>query len=134
MRSISPPGGKNETFPLDADFCSVHWRRFRRRRQGYKSSPSDLRAESFRPVSAHRSGARLGLILSAFSLISLLIGMGLVNTDAVVLRTYNLAEADRIVLFLTRRAGLVRAVARGARRMKSRFGAALEPFTFVRLD
>ena len=60
--------------------------------------------------------------------------MGLVNTDAIVLRTYNLAEADRIVLCLTRDAGLVRAVAKGARRMRSRFGAALEPFTFVRLD
>ena len=59
--------------------------------------------------------------------------MGLVNTDAIVLRTYNLAEADRIVLCLTRNAGLVRAVAKGARRMKSRFGAALEPFTLVRL-
>src|SRR6266581_2137438 len=60
--------------------------------------------------------------------------MGLVNTDAIVLRTYNLAEADRIVLCLTRNAGLVRAVAKGARRMKSRFGAALEPFTFIRLS
>ena len=60
--------------------------------------------------------------------------MGLVNTDAIVLRTYNLAEADRIVLCLTRSAGLVRAVAKGARRMKSRFGAALEPFTYIRLD
>jgi DNA repair protein RecO (recombination protein O) len=59
--------------------------------------------------------------------------MGLVNTDAIVLRTYNLAEADRIAVCLTRSAGLVRAVARGARRMKSRFGAALEPFTLIRL-
>src|SRR6266851_244182 len=59
--------------------------------------------------------------------------MALVTTDAIVLRTYNLAEADRIVLCLTRSAGLVRAVARGARRMKSRFGAALEPFTLIRL-
>lgn len=59
--------------------------------------------------------------------------MRLVTTDAIVLRTYNLAEADRIVLCLTRSAGLVRAVAKGARRMKSRFGAALEPFTLIRL-
>jgi DNA repair protein RecO (recombination protein O) len=59
--------------------------------------------------------------------------MALVNTDAIVLRTYNLAEADRIAVCLTRSAGLVRAVARGARRMKSRFGAALEPFTLIRL-
>jgi DNA repair protein RecO (recombination protein O) len=59
--------------------------------------------------------------------------MALVYTDAIVLRTYNLAEADRIAVCLTRSAGLVRAVAKGARRMKSRFGAALEPFTLIRL-
>jgi len=59
--------------------------------------------------------------------------MALVNTEAIVLRTYNLAEADRIALCLTRSSGLVRAVAKGARRMKSRFGAALEPFTLIKL-
>ena len=59
--------------------------------------------------------------------------MNLVTTEAIILRSYNLAEADRIVVCLTRSAGLVRAVAKGARRMKSRFGAALEPFTVVRL-
>ena len=59
--------------------------------------------------------------------------MALVQTEAIVLRTYNLAEADRIVLCLTRNAGLVRGVARGARRLKSRFGAALEPFTLISL-
>jgi DNA repair protein RecO (recombination protein O) len=59
--------------------------------------------------------------------------MRAVTTDAIVLRAYNLAEADRIVVFLTRNAGLVRGVAKGARRMKSRFGAALEPFTVIRL-
>jgi len=60
--------------------------------------------------------------------------VNLVTTDAIVLRSYNLAEADRIVVCLTRDAGLVRAVAKGARRMRSRFGAALEPFTVIRLD
>jgi len=59
--------------------------------------------------------------------------MALITTDAIVLRTYNLAEADRIVVCLTRTSGLVRAVARGARRMKSRFGAAFEPFTLIKL-
>lgn len=59
--------------------------------------------------------------------------MRLVTTDAIVLRTYNLAESDRIVVCLTRAAGLVRGVAKGARRMKSRFGAALEPFTLIKL-
>ncbi|HEV8588921.1 MAG TPA: DNA repair protein RecO [Pyrinomonadaceae bacterium] len=60
--------------------------------------------------------------------------MNLVTTEAIVLRSYNLAEADRIVLCFTRSAGLIRGVAKGARRMKSRFGAALEPFTVIRLE
>jgi DNA repair protein RecO (recombination protein O) len=60
--------------------------------------------------------------------------MRLVTTDAIVLRSYNLAESDRIVVCLTRSSGLVRAVAKGARRMKSRFGAALEPYTLIRLS
>ncbi|HEX8650364.1 MAG TPA: DNA repair protein RecO [Pyrinomonadaceae bacterium] len=60
--------------------------------------------------------------------------MSLVETEAIVLRTYNLAEADKIAVCLTRSAGLVRAVARGARRLKSRFGAGLEPFTIIALS
>lgn len=60
--------------------------------------------------------------------------MNVVTTEAIVLRSYNLAEADRIMLCFTRSAGLIRGVAKGARRMKSRFGAALEPFTVVRLE
>jgi DNA repair protein RecO (recombination protein O) len=59
--------------------------------------------------------------------------MGAVETEAIVLRTYNLAEADKIVVCLTRCCGVVRGVANGARRLKSRFGAALEPFTFINL-
>src|SRR5262245_41329295 len=60
--------------------------------------------------------------------------MNVVTTEAIVLRSYNLAEADRIVLCFTRSAGLIRGVAKGARRMKSRFGAALEPFTVLHLE
>lgn len=60
--------------------------------------------------------------------------MGLVETEAIVLRAYPLAEADKIVVCLTRQAGLVRAVAKGARRLKSRFGAGLEPFTLLHLS
>lgn len=59
--------------------------------------------------------------------------MGLVDTEAIVLRTYKLAEADKIVVCLTRQAGVVRGVARGARRLKSRYGASLEPFTLIAL-
>jgi DNA repair protein RecO (recombination protein O) len=57
--------------------------------------------------------------------------MILKNSEAIVLRTHKLAEADKIVIFLSRSGGLVRGVARGARRLKSRFGAGLEPFTEV---
>ncbi|MDO5617705.1 DNA repair protein RecO [Kocuria sp.] len=46
----------------------------------------------------------------------------------VVLRTYPLGEADRIVVLLTRDHGQVRAVAKGIRRTTSRFGSRLEPF------
>lgn len=59
--------------------------------------------------------------------------MPLHTTDAYVLRTYALAEADKICIFLTRDMGKVRGVAHGARKMKSRFGSALEPFTEVSL-
>lgn len=51
--------------------------------------------------------------------------------DGVVLRTQKLGEADRIITILCRQNGRVRAVAKGVRRTKSRFGARLEPFTHV---
>lgn len=51
--------------------------------------------------------------------------------EAVVLRTHDLAEADRIVTMLTRHHGLVRAVGRGVRRTKSRIGGRLEPFGVI---
>jgi DNA repair protein RecO (recombination protein O) len=59
--------------------------------------------------------------------------MAITETEAIVIRSYNLAEADKIVVCLTRSAGLVRAVAKGSRKLKNRFGAALEPFTLVNL-
>jgi DNA repair protein RecO (recombination protein O) len=59
--------------------------------------------------------------------------MGLVETEAIVLQTYKLADADKIVLCMTEKAGLVRGVARGARRLKSKFGASLEPSTLIQL-
>ena len=57
--------------------------------------------------------------------------MPLYTTEAIILRTYKLGEADRIVVFLTRDRGKRRGVAQGARRMRSRFGGALEPLTRV---
>lgn len=58
----------------------------------------------------------------------------LYRDEAVVLRTQKLGEADRIVALLTRRHGRVRAVAKGVRRTKSRWGARLEPFSHVDLQ
>ena len=57
--------------------------------------------------------------------------VNLYRDDAVVLRTQKLGEADRIVTLLTRRNGRVRAVAKGVRRTRSKFGARLEPFSHV---
>ena len=55
----------------------------------------------------------------------------LYRDEAIVLRTYKLGEADRIIVMLTRHHGQVRAVAKGVRRTSSRFGARLEPFSMV---
>lgn len=55
------------------------------------------------------------------------------EAEAIVLRQYSLSEADRIVVFLTREHGTLRAVAQGAKKPRSRFGACLEPLTHVRL-
>lgn len=59
--------------------------------------------------------------------------MPLYRDEAVVLRTFPLGEADRIVVLLTKRHGKVRAVAKGVRRLKSRFGGRLEPLMRVDL-
>lgn len=59
--------------------------------------------------------------------------MPLYSADALVLRTYKLAEADRIVVFFTRDRGKKRGVAQSARRTRSRFTGALEPLTEVRV-
>lgn len=57
--------------------------------------------------------------------------MALYRDEAVVLRTYRLGEADRIVVLLTRGHGKVRAVAKGVRKTTSRFGGRLEPPSHV---
>lgn len=55
--------------------------------------------------------------------------MALVETEAIILKSYSLSEADKIVVFLAQHQGLVRGVAKGAKRLKSKFGGSLEPFT-----
>ena len=59
--------------------------------------------------------------------------MPLYKTKAIVLKSQRWGEADRIVTFYTEQVGKLRGIARGARRMKSRFGSALEPFRLIDL-
>jgi DNA repair protein RecO (recombination protein O) len=59
--------------------------------------------------------------------------MPLKQSEAIVLRSYPLREADLLVTFFTRQEGKVRGVARSAKRSKRRFGGALEPLTHVLL-
>jgi DNA repair protein RecO (recombination protein O) len=58
---------------------------------------------------------------------------GIYKDEGIVLKTIKLGEADRIVTLYTRYNGKVRAVAKGIRKTKSRFGGRLEPFTRVQL-
>lgn len=59
--------------------------------------------------------------------------MPLRSCRAWTLRTYPLGEADLIVVFFTLEHGQVRSVARGARRVRSRFGSAFQLLTLTRL-
>jgi DNA repair protein RecO (recombination protein O) len=57
--------------------------------------------------------------------------VALYRDEAVVIRTQKLGEADRIVTLFSRQRGRIRAVAKGVRRTKSKFGARLEPASYV---
>jgi len=60
--------------------------------------------------------------------------VNLYRDEGVVLRTYRLGEADRIIVLFTAGRGKVRAVAKGVRKTSSRFGSRLEPTTHVALQ
>lgn len=55
------------------------------------------------------------------------------KTEAIVLRTMDLGEADRVLTVLTPRLGKLRVIAKGVRRPRSRIGGALQPFSDVQL-
>lgn len=59
--------------------------------------------------------------------------MPLVESEAIILRTRVWGEADKLVSFVSRALGRLRGIAPSARRSRRRFGAALEPFSYVRL-
>ena len=59
--------------------------------------------------------------------------MGILSSEAIILRTYPLRETDKLVVAFTRKYGKVRGVARGSRRIRSRFSGRLEPLSWVEL-
>lgn len=59
--------------------------------------------------------------------------MGIKHDQGIVLRTYAFGEADNIIVYLSAANGKVRAVAKGVRKTKSRFGGRLQPFMHVDL-
>jgi DNA repair protein RecO (recombination protein O) len=59
--------------------------------------------------------------------------MPLFNSEAIVLRSINLSESDKLVTFMTNRYGKIKCVAKAARKIKNRFGASIEPLSHIRL-
>lgn len=59
--------------------------------------------------------------------------MPLDQCEAIVLRTFDVGEQDKVVVFFSRDKGLLRGVAKGARKVGNRFGSCLEPLSLVKL-
>ncbi|MBI3594433.1 MAG: DNA repair protein RecO [Nitrospirae bacterium] len=59
--------------------------------------------------------------------------MPLIETEAIVLNSLRLGEADKLVTFYSHKLGKIKAVAKGARKLKNKYGSSLEPFTYGRL-
>src|SRR5579871_483371 len=59
--------------------------------------------------------------------------MPVYESEAIVLQSYPLGEADRLVSFLSRTMGRIRGVAAGARKTKSQFGSTLEPLSHIHI-
>ena len=57
--------------------------------------------------------------------------MPLDQTEAIVLRSFNIGDQDKVVVFFSRDKGLLRGVAKGARKFGNRFGSSLEPMSLV---
>jgi DNA repair protein RecO (recombination protein O) len=55
------------------------------------------------------------------------------QTEAMVFRTFNVGEQDKIVTFFSRRKGIIKGIAKGARKFGSRFGSTLEPLSCVQV-
>jgi DNA repair protein RecO (recombination protein O) len=57
--------------------------------------------------------------------------MPLEQSEAIVLRGFNVGEQDKIIVFFSRDKGIVKGIAKGARKFASRFGCSLEPLSIV---
>ncbi len=57
--------------------------------------------------------------------------MPLEQSEAIVLRTFNVGEQDKIVIFFSRDRGIIKGIAKGARKFGNRFGSSLEPLSRV---
>jgi len=55
------------------------------------------------------------------------------QSDAIVLRSYNVGDQDKIIVLFSREKGLIKGVAKGARKFGNRFGSSLEPMSLVRV-
>ena len=60
--------------------------------------------------------------------------MPLEQSEAFILRTFHVGEQDKIVIFFSKNRGLVKGIAKGARKFGNRFGSGLEPLSHVRLQ
>ena len=55
------------------------------------------------------------------------------QAEAIVLRTTNIGDQDKIAVFFSMDKGILRGVAKGARKFGNRFGSSLEPMSVVRV-
>ncbi len=59
--------------------------------------------------------------------------MPLEQSESIILRSFNVGEQDKIVVFFSRDKGILRGVAKGARKFGNRFGSSLEPLSWVKI-
>ena len=100
-------------------------------RSSGSSSPA-ARPTSARPARCGCAAARAAAAVRLVVHLRRLMAGKTLKTEAIVLRSIRYGEADRILHLYTAQRGRVGAIAKGARRPKSRFGGRLEPF--FRLD
>ena len=59
--------------------------------------------------------------------------MPLHQSEAIVLRAFNVGDQDKIVVFFSHDKGVIKGIAKGARKFGSRFGSSLEPMSLVKI-